>query len=152
MRLSSVRLSLAALLVSLVVPGCYARRSSIPQLHSSAAQVVRTYIAAYNRHDVPAIVAMLDSSFTWFSVEGDSIRVETRGVTALERSLREYLARLPSARSEIDGLTVLGPWVTVNERATRQGANGARRQSSTSVYEVANGKIRRVWYYPVVMP
>ncbi len=30
-----------------------------------------------------------------------------------------------------------------------QGKNGERTQSALAVYEVEEGRVRRVWYYPV---
>jgi len=46
--------------------------------------------------------------------------------------------------------SVLGPWVSVRERARWSTSTGMRSQASMSVYEVREGVLRRVWYYPEV--
>lgn len=113
-------------------------------------QVVRAFIAAYNRHAVPDLLALADTGIVWLSVEGDSVRVEARGRAALEQSLTGYFRQVPSTRSDVESLSALGPWVSVRERARWQGANGPRTQAALSVYEVRDGLVRRVWYYPAV--
>jgi hypothetical protein len=111
---------------------------------------LHAYLAAYNAHDVEAVVGFLDPEFTWLRVDGDSVHVELHGIEAFRASLTQYFAQLPSARSEIDVITALGPWISVRERATWTGRSGPQAQSALSIYEVRAGKLRRVWYYPVV--
>lgn len=115
----------------------------------SVERTVRSFVAAYNAHDVRALLELADSGITWLSIAGDSVGVETRGHAELEASLAAYFRRIPTARSTIEALTVTGPWVTVRERAHWEGANGPRSQAAVSVYEVRAGRVRRVWYFPV---
>jgi hypothetical protein len=115
-----------------------------------AAQVVAAFVAAYNRHDVPALLALTDSAIVWLTIAGDSVQVETRGHDQLRASLESYFRSVPTTRSAIDGMTTLGPWVSVRERAHWQGASGPRSQAALAVYEVREGRVRRVWYYPAV--
>lgn len=117
---------------------------------TSAAAVVRAYIDAYNAHDVEGVIALLAPDFTWLSVVSDSVQVEARGQAALRTQLLEYFRAIPTARSELDVLSVVGPWVSARERAHWVAAAGPRSQASLSVYEVRAGRLRRVWYYPVV--
>lgn len=130
--------------------GLGARTASAQGADTTAATVVRGYIAAYNAHDIEAVLSFLAPDFVWLSVVGDSVAVEARGREAIRTQLTDYFRSLPSARSELEALTVLGPWVSARERALWVGASGPRAQSSLSVYEVRDGKVRRVWYYPVV--
>lgn len=116
----------------------------------SSAATVRAYMRAYNAHDIPALLSFLDSGFVWLNVAGDSVAVEVRGKEAVESGLRDYFRALPTARSEAETMSALGPWVTVRERAHWEGKNGPRSQGAISVYEVRGGLIRRVWYYPAV--
>ena len=117
---------------------------------AAAERVVRDFVDAYNRHDVSAMLALTDTAVTWLSIIGDSVRVETRGAAALRRSMEGYFRSVPTARSTIEALRVVGPWVTVEERAHWTAAAGPRSQAAVAVYEVRDGRIRRVWYYPAV--
>lgn len=112
---------------------------------------VRAYVAAYNAHDIDAVVKLLHPEFVWLNVEGDALVVEVRGPEAVRESLAGYFKSLPTARSEIETISALGPWVTVRERAHWKAKDGgARSQAAMSVYEVREGLLRRVWYYPSV--
>jgi hypothetical protein len=112
--------------------------------------VVGAFVAAYNRHDVDAMLALADTGIVWLSVAGDSVRVEARGAAALRRSLAGYFRSVPSTRSVLGEMTSVGPWVTVHERAQWQASSGPRAQTAVAVYEVRDGRVRRVWYYPAV--
>ena len=117
---------------------------------SNAEGVVRTFLAAYNRHDVPAILELVDTGFVWLNLVGDSVHVETRGRDALERGLESYFRSFPTARSTLETVSSLGPWVSARERAHWRTPAGDRSQAALSVYEVRDGRLRRVWYYPAV--
>ena len=117
---------------------------------SASSGVVRAYFAAYNRHDIDAVAQLLTPDFVWLSLAGDSVTVEVRGSDAVRTGLVDYFRRLPSATSDLEVISALGPWVSVRERARWVGANGPRSQAALSVYEVRAGLLRRVWYYPEV--
>ena len=123
--------------------------ASVPR-DTSAAAVVRGYVQAYNAHDIDAVLSFLAPEFVWLNVAGDSLTVEARGPAVVRTQLTGYFRQLPSARSELEELTVLGPWVSAKERAHWASAAGPRSQAALSVYEVRGGLIRRVWYYPSV--
>ncbi|MEJ7812027.1 MAG: nuclear transport factor 2 family protein [Gemmatimonadaceae bacterium] len=147
-RAAGLRIALASLALGAgcrgLRPGGAAQREVPPE------QVVRDYLVAYNRHDVPAVLALLDPTVAWLSIEGDSVRVEARGLDAMRRGLEAYFRNTLDARSVAETMTSLGPWVTVRERAYWRSGRTRRSQAAMSVYEVRNGRIRRVWYYPVV--
>jgi hypothetical protein len=117
---------------------------------ATEAATVRSYVAAYNAHDIDGVVKLLHPEFVWLNVDGETVAVEARGRDAIRTSLAGYFKSLPSARSEIETLSTLGPWVSVRERAHWQGKDGPRSQAAMSVYEVRDGLLRRVWYYPSV--
>ena len=71
-------LSLLALSIAFAVGPTVAGAQS-PAASDSSEQVVRAFIAAYNRHAVADLLALADSGIAWLSVEGDSVRLETRG-------------------------------------------------------------------------
>ena len=107
-------------------------------------------MAAYNRHDVPAMLELVDTGFVWLNLVGDSVQVETRGRDALKSGLESYFRSIPTAQSTMETISSLGPWVSVRERAHWRTESGARSQAALSVYEVREGRLRRVWYYPAV--
>ena len=115
-----------------------------------AESVVEAFVAAYNRHDVAAMLELVDTGFVWLSLVGDSVQVETRGRDALKGGMESYFRSIPTARSTLESISSLGPWVSVRERAHWRTASGARSQAAMSVYEVRERRLRRVWYYPVV--
>ena len=118
-----------------------------------SAGVVAAYVDAFNRHSVADMLLLADTNVVWLSVFGDSIRIETSNARSLAPEMVAYFRRLPTARSDISAPVVNGSFVAVRETAqwdVRAGTTVERRaQSSLAVYEVQNGRIRRVWYYPV---
>ena len=105
---------------------------------------------AYNAHGIDAVLSFLAPEFVWLHATGDSLTVEARGAAMVRTQLAGYFRQLPSARSTLEELTVLGPWVSARERAHWTSAAGSRSQAALSVYEVRGGLIRRVWYFPSV--
>jgi hypothetical protein len=112
--------------------------------------MLAAYFRAYNAHDLDALMQFIDPEFVWFTVTADKTTTEVTGVEALRKGLASYFKSLPSSRSDAEVLGENGPWISVRETARWQSASGPRAQSSLSVYEVRNGKIRRVWYYPAI--
>ena len=133
-----------------VIAGCilaesYATLARQPANHET---VVRKFEAAFNKHDVAAMTALVADDVQWLSVNGDKLSVETSNKAALSAWLTSYFKNCPSCHSEFEAVMVAGSFVTVHERAVWEGKSGPKTQRSLSVYEVRNGLIRRVWYYP----
>lgn len=129
------------LLMSLVVSASLAEEDPI------TAQVQRL-IAAFNAHDVPAMVALTTDDIAWFGVAGSTLGVEARGHVALAAGMTSYFEGLPSARSELMSATTSGPFLTAVEKASWVQDGEQRSQCSVSVYELSQGLIKHVWYYP----
>lgn len=113
-------------------------------------QIVSRYIAAFNRHDIAAMLELAHPDVVWLSVVGDSVRVETRGASALATQLSSYFRSYPTAASVSESVIGNGPWVAVHERATWHTAGEMKTQSALAVYEIRAKKVERVWYYPLV--
>lgn len=112
-------------------------------------QVVHEQMDAFNRYDVAGMAARVAPDFVWFSVDRDEITEEVRGREALADGMRSYFASLPSVRSEIEEWMVAGNLVTIRERASWTDASGIERsQAALGIYEVRDGLIQRVWYFP----
>ncbi len=111
--------------------------------------VIDAQLAAFNAHDVNAMVANLAEDFAWFAVDPDMTRVELRGREEFRRSMKPYFASVSSARAEIEERLSVGRFAAVRERAYWMQGGEEVSQASLAVYEIRDGRIRRVWYYPV---
>ena len=111
-------------------------------------QTVQAFVAAFNARDVDAMLALVTDDIEWLSVDGASVAVETSGKAALAESMRKYFASCPTCRSEVAIGARTTARVAAVETATWTASSGARMQRSLSIYEFADGRIRRVFYYP----
>lgn len=130
------------LILLLIVPAASSVRAQSP------GEVVDRYMEAYNRHDVEAMLDLVGPEVQWLSIDGDRIRVETEGARALGEAMRGYFESMPSSRSEIESLIVSGNRVSVREKARWRAGDEWREQTALSVYEISEGCIVRVWYFP----
>jgi len=116
-------------------------------------EVVDRFVAAFNDRDFRTLLALAHRDIEWLSVDASGVSTETRGRTALQASLSEYFDSCPSCRSDVVVGAVTGPYVAAVETAHWTSAGGDERsQSSLSVYEILDGRVRRVWYYPAATP
>lgn len=113
--------------------------------------VVRAQVAAFNRHDGDALAALLAPEVKWLSVDGDKLSVEGDGREAMRTWLIGYFKSFPDVHSEMADLTQTGAFVSYRERASWTAKDGKpRAQQAIAVYEVRDGLIVRVWYFPAV--
>ena len=116
------------------------------QTHSD---VVTKFVDAFNARSIDAMLALATDDVEWVNVDGTKLTLETAGKTALRASMTSYFKNCPTCRSEIQILGATETRVTAIETASWQAASGARSQRSVSIYELQNGAIRRVYYFPV---
>ncbi|MBI1762552.1 MAG: nuclear transport factor 2 family protein [Acidobacteria bacterium] len=138
------------ILVLVLVAGCALVKSYAVLARQPAANetVVRKFEAAFNKHDVVALAALVTDDAQWLSIDGDKLSVETGGKAALETWLTGYFKSCPSCHSEFEAVMAADRFVTVHERAMWESKSGPKAQRRLSVYELRDGLIRRVWYYP----
>ena len=84
----------------------------------------------------------------WMSVSGHDVSVETSGHEALKTAMSGYFENVPSARSEIRQLHQSGTFVYALEQASWSVGDATKSQCSMAVYELADGKLKHVWYFP----
>ena len=113
--------------------------------------VVRAQLADFNARNVDAMVNRVTEDFVWYDVTGSEMKIETKGRDALRKGLEGYFKTLSGVKSELHMVATNGRFVSARERIVWKNAEGEMRsQNALSVYEVEEGLIKRVWYYPAV--
>ncbi len=142
------RLALSlALLLSLA--GTDARAQAAPASADPLA-VAQRFVEGFNRHDPGAMIAQAAPEVQWLSVAGDRIIPEASGQTALRDWMAKYLSVYPTMRKTVEQSIVHAPFVSALERDRWKGKDGSERtQAGLVVYQVEDGKIQRVWRYPL---
>lgn len=115
----------------------------------NARAVVEDYVRAYNDKDVDRMTEFMHPDIRWVSVEGDQMITIARGRSELARDLATYFDSPRATRSRLRNWSQSGSYVAVTEIASwRDDAGQRQEQSALSVYQIQDGLIRRVWYYP----
>ena len=109
--------------------------------------VVEQYIAAFNAHDVEAMLAFSAPDLKWMSVAGQDISTETSSQTELHAAMTSYFASTPDAKSSVRSIRQSGPFVYAVEEAFWTSGGIERSQCSVAVYELQDEKIQNVWYF-----
>jgi hypothetical protein len=114
----------------------------------SSRRVVLEMMKAFTTQDPEAMSATLTDDIGWYSIIGDTLTIQAEGKDALLTGLRSYFESIPSAHSEVEEIFVSGKYVVVRERGYWHEDGLQRTQSSLAVYEIRDGLIARVWYFP----
>ncbi len=145
--------------VALLLGGCAHRGERGRELSPAVARdesaeaelgVVRSLMDAFNRHDPERMAALVHEDFEYLGVDGSKVSVDAVGREALKQSMAGYFASVRDVASVIEHTTVTGPYVAFRERVSWTGKSGRRSQAALGVYEVRDGLVKRVWYYPAV--
>lgn len=113
------------------------------------ASTLRSYLDAFNRHDPEAVTALLSPNVKWFSVDSDKLNPEAESRDAIRTWLTGYFKAQPDVRAEFLSLEQTGTLLAVRERVTWTAPDrSARSQQSHAVFEIRQGLIHRVWYFP----
>jgi ketosteroid isomerase-like protein len=137
-------------------------QSSTPAAASRA--VVAGYIAALNRRDLLALTAYVTPDVEWYSMVNGERLLELSGREALEKSLAQFFERYAKTRWVIETMQVVegrgtptdkdrensgssGVVVGVAERSEWNEGGLLKARSSLGVYELSDGRIRRITYF-----
>ena len=118
------------------------------EMVSKESAIVIAFVDAFNAHDPAAMAEMVTDDVQWLAINGDAMSVDAQGKKALTAAMAAYFEACPSCRSEISGLVHLDSRVSVIETAHWESKDGPRSQSAFAVYELRDGLIRRVYYFP----
>ena len=111
--------------------------------------VVRSLTEAFNARDLDAVLRRVAEDAEWIQTDGDQTRVILRGREAIKAAVTAQFKKDPSDRRELHMLTPNGAFVSVRERAVEKaGTDEERSSNALSVFEVEDGRVRRVWSFP----
>jgi len=111
--------------------------------------VIVAHVEAFNAKDITAMGKVEHPDIEWLSVNGSETETVVKGRTALAEVMADYLDSNPSVIGTLRGWSQNGNFISVTETASWTTDKGEKKaQSSLTVYELEDGLIRRVWYYP----
>ena len=113
-----------------------------------ALATVKGFVTAFNEKDIDGMLKLATSDIQWMSVSGQTITSEAGDQDALKKAMSGYFASVPSARSEIHSIHQSGSFVFALEQAFWTSKEVEKSQCSMAVYELEEGKIKHVWYFP----
>jgi len=112
-------------------------------------RLIQSHVADFNNQDVEGLVANMAEDFVWVQVDGAETAVEASSAEGLRSGMAGYFKAVPSVRSSLEHIHASGSYVVARERVRWTGGDGQERsQASWSVYEVRDGVIHAVWYFP----
>jgi len=125
--------------------------------HQSAEQtnraIVESYTTAYNEQDVEAMGKLMHTDIQWLTAKDDQIAVTVQGKADMVSGLENYFKSPMKITSSLSGWGENGDYVSVIETASWISKSGDQRsQSSNVVYQIEDGMVRRVWYFPEQKP
>jgi len=136
-------LRIACLLSIVLIPGAVAAdEPAAPMV------VVQSFVRAYNDHNLDGMVKLLADNVSWESIQGDKVVTEAATRAELINKLAVYFNEHPNARSVLEQSFVSGSYVSVRERAFWKQDGKTLSATAVAVYETADGRITRAWYYP----
>ncbi len=119
--------------------------------HEVSAQVakVTSYVDAYNAKDADAMRALMHPDIQWIAIEGAKSEVVADGRDSLVAQMADYFDSPMVPRSTVGDIIENGRFLVMRETAHWTDSDGKdREQSSLAIYEMEDGLIRRVSYYP----
>jgi hypothetical protein len=129
-------------------PLVFTERNVRPISIDDREKLVREFVEAFNAREIEKMLELADEGIQWLSIDGVKISVETEGKKALRDSMEKYFRDCPTCKSSLEWVQIAGSRVTAKEKASWMSKNGPREQSGLSVYELRNGKVLRVYYFP----
>jgi hypothetical protein len=97
--------------------------------------------AAFNRHDLDALVSFYSPEAIFY---GFPDRVRHSGIDEIRRSYAKGFAETPSMEVKVSRRLLQGAYVIDQE--TISGLTGGQSIPVVAIYEIRDGRIRRLWY------
>lgn len=131
-------------LLFLFASGCASSRALTD--NSAPENAINIMVEAYAKRDLDAMMAVFHEDIEWMSVEGASITKVATGRPPLRSMMAENLAAFPDASWTVESMHRVGAYVTTTEFAEWDGGQSSLRNAV--VYEVRDGLVRRIWFFP----
>ena len=112
------------------------------------AEAVTGLMDAFNDHDPDRMREFWHDDVTWIEISGEGASVITSSADQLHGELVAYFESFPSVRSSLENVSVNGDFVSALERPVWEEDGERKSQASFVVYEIAEGKVKRFWYFP----
>lgn len=112
-----------------------------PPAELSPEAIVEKQVIAYNAHNLDAFVACYSPLIEFRTMDG-KVNPE-KGLAALRKGYGELFKQFPSLHVRILNRITQGAFVIDQEQAEGMGPNPI---TVTAIYEIAEGKILRVWF------
>jgi len=103
--------------------------------------LVQRQVEAYNAHDLNAFMACYGTAIEFRTMDGNV--GQEKGLPSLRKGYGDLFAKYPALKVKILKRIVQGAFVIDQEQAEGMGPNPI---TVTAIYEVAAGKIIRVWF------
>lgn len=110
---------------------------------SSAEAVVQRQLEAYNAHDAAGFAATYAEDVELYDLPATGAPW-LQGRAKLQASYAERFTAVPELRCDVARRSVEGPFVIDQEVCRLK--PGAKPVRATAIYQVENGRIRRVWF------
>lgn len=113
--------------------------------------VITAHVEAFNAQDAAAMSQLQHPDIEWFSVNGSDMELAVKGREDLAEEMKNMFTSPIRVRGDLRDWSMNGNYVAVTETASWTNKKGeAKAQSALTVYEMEDGLIRRVYYYPTV--
>lgn len=120
-----------------------------PASKVTARAIVESYTQAYNDSDAEAMGEYMHDDIQWITIEGDRSSITSQGKGKLIEDMAGFFKGPIKITSRLHGWNENGAFVSVIETATWTTTSGIQKsQSANAIYQLENGLIRRVWYFP----
>ena len=119
-----------------------------PVLAMNEQETVKEFVKAFNERDLNTMLDLAGAEMKWLSISGKNVSVETSSQEELKQAMQGYFTSMPFAKSEIRQMEQSGPFVYALEEAFWTVNGTTKSQCSMAVYELADKKIKHVWYFP----
>ncbi len=131
----------------LTLAGCVSPQNAS---QSGDYSTISSYTEAYNDRDIQAMSALMHPDIQWLNVEGHEVSVIADGKADLVAQMNDYVLSPSATTSTLEGAVADGPFMALREVARWPREDGSiAEQSALAVYEIRDGLVRRVWYFPV---
>ena len=108
----------------------------------TALETAKKLHAAFNQHDAAAMALLVANDFELYYVDNaGAAALAVRGPEQLRKEMSGYFTHNPDVKSEMVDVVDGPAFVAFREQVV----GGS---SSLAVYEVRDGLVKRVWYYP----